>query len=163
MKFFLSSIIGVVVVAIIVGLFLVGSPSKERQRRFDDYRIQHLQFLQSELLLYWQAKGVLPDRLDQLVDTVRGVTIQNDPETGAPYEFIKKDGVGFALCATFSEPSREQFVGPKYAPVYPYPMGARGPFIENETWEHGPGRVCFDRTIDPDFFPKEQSTDMMKR
>lgn len=156
MKIFLGIIITAVAAAAIAGFFIIGSPGTVRLKKFDDIRIQHLQGIQSEILAYWQAKGRLPERLDDLNDLLRGFRSPADPLTGGSYEYEKKSDKTFVLCAKFAlkSESTDNAFAPKYAP---YPEYARGPFLgQSETWGHPSGRFCFERAIDPDFFKPTQ-------
>ena len=149
MKYFVYTIILIVAAAVIAGFFIVGSPRGERLRRFDDLRVQNLQFLQSEVINYWQNKERLPDNLDALRDDIRGISIPVDPRTGEVYGYEIKGPLSFSLCANFSLPGRYNEVGdPK---LMRQPMGV-APYGRPGSWEHDTGRVCFDRTIDKDIY-----------
>lgn len=161
MKIFLGIVIAIVSTVIIAGFFVAGSPKDARLRKFDDIRVQHLQTIQSELIGFWQAKERLPDRLDELNDSLRGFAVPVDPMTEAAYEYTTKGDTTFSLCATFAGPSEDVEAGySKYAPrpVYPGEFGQSYALLDGGfNWEHDDGRVCFERTIDPDFFrpPKQ--------
>ncbi|MEK7193575.1 MAG: hypothetical protein AAB652_02185 [Patescibacteria group bacterium] len=164
MKYFVYTIIAIVAFSVIAGFFIVGSPKDARLRQADEQRIQHLQNIQWQIVNYWQVKEMLPTKLSDLNDAIRGFTVPKDPETGADYQYtIKKTLKGtiyddlipptFELCATFNRPSSQTSRN-----VYPVakPFPANGPgFVEFESysWEHAEGRVCFERTIDPDRYP----------
>lgn len=145
MKYFLSTVIVFIALIIGVGLFVVGSPQKERERRFDTLRIQHLQNLQFELYNYWNTNKKLPDSLAVFDGTLTngwsGFVPPTDPETGTAYEYQKKDEDTFALCGVFNmkSDSTEQSM---YAP---YPVAKPG---MPDSWAHDVGRVCFERTFD---------------
>jgi len=151
MKYFVYIIISIVAASIVAGFFIIGSPQEERLRRFDEQRVGDLQFLQSYIVQYWQNKGKLPENLKVLHDDLRGVIIPLDPESRKEYIYEVRGSLTFALCAEFSRPSlgRETL---KSAPAPAYPVGPYGGIGGGESWEHGEGRVCFERTIDPDFF-----------
>lgn len=141
---------GVIVGAcIIAGFFIAGSPWHQRSVRFDERRVNDLQMIQGEILRHWQMKGSLPKNLDALRDTISGFLSPSDPETGAPYEYHAAGKLTFDLCAEFAVPSRSSGIS-KGRLVAPYP---HDPYVQN--WEHGKGRVCFTRTIDPELYPKE--------
>jgi hypothetical protein len=147
MKVFIYTVIGIVAVSIIAGFFIVGSPKEERLRRFDERRVSDLQFLQSEIIYYWQNKEKLPEKITDIEDNIRGIRIPLDPETGAAYEYEIKGPLSFALCATFSRSSEENlnaFRSQKL--IYP------APYQGGDNWTHPPGRTCFERTIDKDFY-----------
>jgi len=144
-KYFTYFIIAIVAAAIIAGFFIVGSPLEGRVRRFDERRVSDLQFLQEEIKNYWMNKQKLPENLSLLRDDIRGVSIPKDPETGTEYEYNILGETKFALCASFSRPT-ETYGAPtqKLVPAEPY--------VGIENWEHKEGRVCFERTIDPDIY-----------
>ncbi len=154
MKIFLSVVITIVVATIGVGLWFVGSPKEERLRRFDATRVNHLDMIQNEIVNFWTAKGHLPTELKELNDTLRGFSVPYDPQTGDQYEYTKKSETMFTLCATFGEATDQSSAAfyPKAAPVAPYPYGSTGPFVGASSFDHAAGRICFDRTIDRDFF-----------
>lgn len=149
MKYFVYTIIGIVAVAVIAGFFIVGSPKEERLRRFDERRVQDLQFIQGEIVYHWQNKTKLPENLAALRDDIRGVVAPKDPETGADYVYEIKGPESFSLCANFNRPSlSESDAGLR--PAVPYPAE---PYYVQQNWEHKDGFVCFDRKIDRDLYP----------
>lgn len=149
MKYFVYSLVGVVIVVAIAGIVAVGSPQSARRLLFDAERINHLSQLQYDLLNYWQAKDKLPSQLDELNDEMRGVLVPVDPETSAKYEYRAMSEKSFELCATFSFSSGKN-TQPAKPEIYLSPMTPFGP--NGGVWNHEAGRSCFSRTIDPDFF-----------
>ncbi len=152
MKAFTYIVILIVAAAIIAGFFVVGSPSEERLRRFDEKRIQDLQFIQGEIVSFWQAKARLPDDLTKLHDSIRGIIIPVDPENGQTYLYTVKSELTFELCADFNLPSYAR--GERVAPLRaPKPAVVGGQYASTfENWEHAEGFACFERTIDPDIY-----------
>ncbi len=147
MKYFVIAVIVIVAAAIVYGFVLVGSPREERLREFDVERVNDLALVQGRILNFWQAKKTLPATLANLGDSLSGTNIPADPETSQPYEYIVKDaaGLSFELCATFDRESGS--VSPSIA----YP----GEYFSDDNWQHGAGRVCFDRTIDAQLYGTE--------
>lgn len=146
MKYFIGTIIGIVTLSVIIGIVIVGSPQETRLRRFDEQRIHHLQTLQSEIVYYWQQKSTLPQVLTDLVDPLRGFVLPKDPVTNEEYEYSIQTDVSFSLCATFQRKS--QLIKPVKQPITrPYDRPIFG-----DTWDHEMGRVCFQRSIDKDFY-----------
>jgi hypothetical protein len=142
----------VILVSIIYGFFLVGSPAKQRNLRFDEQRVMNLQAIISSVANYWQQKNQLPASLSDL--SVLGFNVPKDPETEALYEYSVPGNLTFRLCATFklsaaavSGSSEMYYEGP----YYPSQVGVA---TTPQNWEHGAGRTCFDTTIDPAFFTK---------
>ncbi len=146
MKVFVYAVIAVVAAAIIAGFVAVGSPQTKRLHDFDNRRVSDMQFLQNEIITYWQVKQKLPQNLASLNDSTRGIVVPKDPQTATDYEYTTKAPLVFTLCAKFLLPSTESG---KQATPAPYYMV--GPGMAD--WSHGAGRACFDRTIDTDFNP----------
>lgn len=144
MRTYIITLIVLVSAAIIAGFFMVGSPSALRFQKIDDQRIADLQMLQSQITNYWQAKNKLPTSLADLNDSLRGITVPQDPQTKTDYVYEMKSAQVFDLCATFSA------VQDKTNPSQNYyaPYGISG----NTDWFHPAGYYCFERTIDPAFF-----------
>lgn len=137
----------VVLVSVVAGFFLVGSPAQQRKVRFDDQRVSDLVSIQYEITNYYQNKdGKLPATLKDLTNSLSGFIVPVDPSTGASYEYATKGALTFELCATFETDS----VGDQANYTTPYRA-----YGENYygNWNHGTGRTCFERTIDPDLYP----------
>lgn len=154
MKYYVYIIIGVVLVAVVAGFFVVGSPREGRLQRFDERRVSDLQQLQSEILRYWQSKSRLPANLVDLKDDIAGFAPPVDPQTGVSYTYTIKGETSFSLCATFAKPSINAIqTNQRAVPKAPYPVGYGD---AGQTFEHGAGYTCFDRTIDKDLYPPLQ-------
>lgn len=153
------------VVALIVWSFsVIGTPSEQRAWRLDERRIQDLQSIQWTVINFWQQKEKLPASLEEFKNPISSYMVPFDPEfeKGRVYEYKKTADMTFELCATFTavmpQGWQEGYGGGRpmfgggYAEdsvsSYPYP-GVGG----NESWDHGVGRTCFTRTIDPDIYP----------
>lgn len=140
---FKYGVVAVVAFAVLSSFFVVGSPGAQKDRRLDIRRVEDLRTIQYEVSYYWQNKKALPTDLSVLNDPLRGVVVPVDPETGKAYKYKTLENEVFELCATFSTDSNEYVTEPAY---YPY---------EGGNWDHGTGEVCFERTIDPDFYRNE--------
>lgn len=100
----------VVVVAIVLGFALVGSPATTRLQRFDQQRLDDLQTIFREIQslchdpdIKDELKRPLPKSLDDLAELARFERINlTDPQTGLRYGYTVKDETTYELCATFS-------------------------------------------------------------
>ncbi len=155
-----------VVGAVVYSFMIMGSPMKQRDLRLDDRRVNDLQTIQYQVINYWQQKEELPKDLATLASPLTGFSLPVDPEfeKGNTYEYSIIDDLKFELCASFALPMpkgwREYGDGRVYPMMayegkdiavsssYPYPDGGM-----NESWDHMAGMTCFERTIDPDFYP----------
>lgn len=136
------------VAAIAAGFAMFGSPAAARQYRYDAERVGDLQSIQSETTYYYQQKRELPKTLQDLNSPVLGFTVPTDPATGQMYDYRTTGPLSFELCAAFDRESlggQTQYAGSPSVPVTAHGGGA--------SWEHGRGTQCFERTIDPAFYP----------
>lgn len=138
----------IVITIIIAGFSIVGTPREARLARYDAERVNDLQSIQWQTVNYWQAKQKLPATLDDIKDSLSDSVLPVDPKDQTAYEYIMKGKLSFQLCATFSmeTPKGTRLEGYP-TPAYPYKDAM------SENWQHGAGKVCFDRTIDPDRYP----------
>ena len=143
-----------VLVTIIAGFFIIGTPQQIRKEKQDMIRVQDLQNIQWQVVNFWQQKEKLPVSLAEMNDPLSGAQIPVDPQTKQPYEFKATGPRAFQLCATFAGPGDSIQSGrpPKVIMAVPAePMMDGDPMADN--WSHAAGRVCFDRTIDPELYP----------
>lgn len=146
--------VGVVtLITIIAGFFIVGSPMAARDIRLDIQRVNDLQNVQSQVVMYYQQKQELPRSIAELADPLSYFSLPKDPVTGEDYVYRKTADLTFELCAVFAREGKDMTgrggYGRDVAVSYPYP----GPDGTLENWQHGAGEVCFTRTIDPERYP----------
>jgi hypothetical protein len=126
----------VVLIAIIWGIWLTGSPLSERERKFDERRVEQLRAISNEIRSITLGKNIsrptdeielerpLPQTLQEVVDNaVYQKPVITDPETGAAFEYSVQDATHYQLCAVFNAIRDEQF---------------------DIFWNHPAGRHCFD-------------------
>jgi hypothetical protein len=120
-----------VTAAIAAGIFLLGSPAAERERRLDERRVQDLSGIAGAVDVYWTRHMRLPASLDALrTETGADITIA-DPGTGTAYEFGPLEGARYRLCASFEGESRDSNRG-----------------FDAGFWSHRAGRQCFERAAE---------------
>lgn len=146
----------VVIASIVASFFVIGSPAHMRDLRYDNQRVMDLSQIQGQVVSYYQQKRELPANLDELNDPLLYFSLPVDPESAAPYEY-SAEGLTFTLCAVFAVESPDMEGKGAYGRdgittdvAYPSMYGL-GP--QENQWEHGTGRTCFTRTIDPEKFP----------
>ena len=141
----------VILISVVGAFFIIGSPMQARLLQFDQQRVNDLQNIQGQVVNYWQRKGELPNSLTDLNDSIAGYVVPQDPETKQGYGYAVKNvaGLSFELCATFNLPS------PAVMNRNGKPMPVPAPYYDgiSQNWDHGAGRVCFDRKIDPQLYP----------
>lgn len=146
--------------AVVWAFTVIGGPGSQRTLRLDQRRLEDLQSIQSSIITYWQQSETLPASLMALATPLSGYRVPQDPEfqKGKVYEYRIIADKTFELCATFAAPLPEGWMINSGAEPYiaredistskPFP-GA----MTAESWQHGIGRTCFERTIDPVFYP----------
>ena len=140
-----------VVLTIGAGFLIIGTPQNQRALRIDQQRINDLQNIQYQVLNYWQQKESLPATLADLQDPLSGTIVPFDPVTNAPYQYRRNSPLDFTLCAAFATEG-----GDMYGRAgIPKPISYGG---VSETWNHGVGETCFDRSIDPERYPPYSKT-----
>jgi hypothetical protein len=115
----------VVVGAVVAGIVVLGSPSAQRQQRFDSVRVQDLGAIERFVTSFARIHKRLPDSFDTLTKEPGYLVPRGDPDSGAPYEYETLGRDTYRLCATFGTVS--------------------SPEASESTWAHGIGRQCFDR------------------
>lgn len=143
-----------VLIGIVGGFVIVGSPATQRAQRFDNQRINDLINIQWQITDYWQKTGKLPQNLDVLNDPVGNYLLPQDPDTKSSYEYSVKETNSFELCANFALVSKNpqgSNIELQTYPVKPISVGVNN--MNNISWNHSSGRACFERTIDPEQYP----------
>jgi len=144
----------VILVSIIASFFIIGTPAVQRERRFDEQRVEDLQTLQNQIINYWTQKEVLPQNLGVLEDSISGFAVPEDPESDLPYEYNIIDSLSFELCAIFKTSSDD--FGPTLKGVRA--VSSYDSFQQN--WSHEAERTCFMRIIDPELYQSGKNIEM---
>lgn len=140
-----GAVAAVVLAVVVGGFFAAGSPMHQRKVRFDERRVNDLQTIQGQVVNHYQFKRKLPLMPSELTDDISGFSVPVDPDTGKSYEYRVTGTLKFQLCASFETASD----GTNGTPRMPAPYGDS----YGQNWAHGTGRACFDRTVDPEFYP----------
>ncbi len=130
----------VILVFIIIGFSVIGSPQTQRLMRHDDQKVADLQNLQWQVINYWQMNGTIPE-------TMPNIAI--DQQSKKPYEYKKTGAMNFELCAEFNKENKMQNGSLAEGPYY------KGGMSPNDNWDHATGRNCFSRVIDPLMYPTQ--------
>lgn len=124
-----------VVLGIISGFWILGTPQRQRLIAADRERISDLINISNQL--YQRANNAqsldqpfeLPASLDQASRI--GQAAQTDPITNQPYTYRRLSNTTYELCATFATDTST------YS-LQPTPNGA------NQRWQHPVGEHCFE-------------------
>jgi hypothetical protein len=120
----LAAALAAVLVVLGIGFHYLGPPTNQRAIHADERRVQDLRSIAQWINL---RKMPLPASLTEL--TKGSQTGLNDPVTNAPYEYRRKAGSVYELCATFATGSAPGEDGFRSRSVF---------------WSHPAGRHCYD-------------------
>ena len=135
----------VIVVCIIWGFSVLGSPRTQQLLKYDQQKINDLQNIENSIQNFYATKGVLPNDFDELL-TQNYYVNTTDAQTQKPYEYEKTSKTTYDLCAEFNKELTKGDIKSDYA-TQPAVYGGN-------TWIHGVGRVCFQETINPNLYSK---------
>lgn len=132
-KLFATIASAIVGIAVIWGIVLAGSPGSERERKFDERRVEDLRAIHTEIQnIVYGNKPVRPDSpvvpVPSTLEEIQNQAVYQklnllDPETGAPYVYTVQSNTRYSLCATFT------FVRD---------------FSYDIAWNHPAGEYCFE-------------------
>jgi hypothetical protein len=115
----------VVVVAVIAGFMVTGTPDEARRRSLDQRRIEHLQAIQRAVDAYYHDERRLPASLDSLRDRDESGLVLVDPVIRRPYGYRVISEREYELCAT-----------------YEFAYGDEGDSYPGRAWHHPAGAHC---------------------
>lgn len=147
----------IVIIAIVAGFLVVGTPAYQRRHRFDEQRIQQLQNIQNEIINYWQRTHVLPGQLSDLQLSGYGFSVPVDPQTGEPYAYHRTGDFSYQLCGLFQTEGEPKVFPNTKAASYPY----TGDHYIMMDWSHSAGNICFPRVIDPQYYKGDAQSKML--
>ena len=124
--------IGVVVVAVVGGLIVLGPPSEEHTRQLDERRTEDLRGITRAVDLYWTRHGRLPASIKDLSGESGLKVRARDPGTAQTYELRVLDAATYELCASFERTSTKRGNS-----------AGQTPDVSEVFWSHGVGRRCF--------------------
>lgn len=132
----LGFVIGLVGLAIITGLVMMGSPGDARARRLDERRVADLSRITLATDGYRSRHNRLPGSLQELAQDPDMSVPVRDPATGESYEYQVLGPKTYEVCARFERTDPDS--------AYPEPESGT-----DDAWRHGAGRQCFQRQASP--------------
>jgi len=146
-KIWLSSAILIILISIVLGFVIIGSPKSQRLKRLDFEKINDIQQLQSSVVSFWQVNNKLPQGLEE-VRGQYGYFDMNQPDSSKPYEYSIVSPNSFEICAEFNFDSGDQNnynrsimdVDIKYNYTTP------------SDWSYKEGRSCFTYVINEEIY-----------
>ncbi len=150
----LVALIGVIL-AIIVGFMVIGSPRTQRLVKYDEIKRSNLQNLASEIRYFYERSNVLPASITELSQTNSyGSGMYTDPQSNEPYVYKVIDPTTFEVCAEFNFDSGSD-IAYTHSQAYerPVPYGMKEPVISDVWNEYKAGEHCFRQVVIPSSVP----------
>jgi hypothetical protein len=134
--------LAVVLIALVWGATIIGSPFQERLRKFDEQRVSNLQSIASEIqqIAYGnrfrgngeEPENPVPPTLEAVQQQAQYQAVDiRDPETGEMYTYNVIDDTRYKLCATFTFPRDNRY---------------------NVRWNHPAGEHCYEIDVEEDTY-----------
>lgn len=144
-----------VAAASVIGIAIIDSPAALRGRERDEARLDSIARIAGAVDCYWTYEAALPESLAAMETALdaraseTGVaygcdwSAQEDPATGAPFDYRPLDAAEYEVCAVFDRATDENDRG--RARTYSY-----GPAYRSRTLNavHGAGRHCYALTAE---------------
>ncbi len=129
---FLGALTLAMLIAVVYGFYISGSPFTARALKFDATRLNDFRQLKYAIESNVSSKGALPLSLDELSQGYVSIS-KKDPESGFPYEYQPVSGDSYKLCAVFSTDSRDTPANQTISPAY---------YNDQTTIDHRKGHDC---------------------
>lgn len=159
LKLFVGAVTLMVTAVVVVGLYVAGSPAKERNRQLDEQRVNELQQIANAIDAAYDREARLPETLDELKAGAKEYYyVQSivDPKTNEPYEYLVTGATTYDLCAVFDDVTQQRDQYGRLAPApAARPMETGAVYPGYRDWTHGAGRHCY--SIDVDDRPANQA------
>ncbi len=128
-----------IMLAIIIGFSVIGSPQSQRYMKYDQQKFSELQMLSGQVREYYQNTSTLPTTLTQLAQEFSYSITTTDPQSGASYVYRVIDAKTFELCAVFNLDAEPNLTRAVYYPEDP---------LNTSVWNtYKAGEYCFKQTV----------------
>lgn len=121
----------VIAATLVAALWIMGSPSAQRQANIDGRRVDDLRDIARLVDEHLLTHDALPQDLATLAEQPGRQLSIVDPVDGTPYEYRVTGALTYRLCAVFVTDTSEVTANVTRWPTH--------------EWTHGKGRDCFDR------------------
>ncbi len=132
----------VIVLCIVWGFSVLGSPRTQQLIKYDEQKVSDLQNIENSIQNFYSLKGVLPKDFSELEAQQNYFINTKDTQTGALYEYEKTSDTSYNICAVFNKELTKNDYTARFGPY------------GGSVWLHGAGRYCFPETINPNIYSK---------
>lgn len=133
-----------VLIALVLGFTRTEAPSEVREMKLDAAQINDLRLIQSQIMVYFETKGVLPNTISDAYGELE-VPVASEGRDSYVYEKLSESQ--YNLCAEFAYPSTKSEQMMYSEPVY------RNELL-SDNWNHAKGTWCFERVVNTESTPQ---------
>lgn len=123
----------IVIGTLVAAMWIMESPSKQRDRRIDQRRVEQLDAISDAVTAWVRQHERLPASLAELANQPGESIAVVDPVDGKPYEYLVLSEQDYRLCAKFATSTADRG------------RGTHRLSWHEKHWMHPAGRHCFDR------------------
>jgi hypothetical protein len=134
----------VILLCIVWGFSVLGSPRTQQLLKYDEQKVNDLQNIEGSVQNFYSLKGVLPKDLTELSTQQNYYINTTDSQTEKPYEYQKTSEITYNLCAEFNKESEDNTDLTRHADYY----------LGSFSWKHSAGQYCFSETVNPNTYSK---------
>ncbi len=143
-KVWLVISIVIVLISIVWGFSVLGSPRTQKLLKYDELKISNLQSMTYGINNYFSSKGILPNTLEEISGGNYYVPLM-DSQTNKPYEYKRTGNLTYEVCADFNSASNNKDSSSNLPYMYDRNV---------TSWVHPSGYYCFAQTINPNTYSK---------
>lgn len=144
-RVWLISSLVLVILSIVLGFVIIGSPKTQRLKKYDMQKVEDIQQLQSQIVSYWQVTGKLPENLIELASEYGYVNI-NEPDSKKQYDYGILSPQSFEICANFN------FDSEKNNPYSRAIISEKYNYSTPSDWSYVRGQSCFTYVINEQIY-----------
>lgn len=144
-KVWLFSAVVIILLSIVLGFVVIGSPKSQRLKNYDLEKINDIQQLQSSVVSFWQINGNLPQNLSEVAGQY-GYFDLNQPDSKKPYEYSIVSPNSFEVCADFNFDSKNN------NPYSRSVIDTKYNYTTPSDWSYKEGRSCFTYVINEEIY-----------
>ncbi len=136
-----------ILVSIVLGFSVIGSPRTQRFLREDNLTINDLYSIEQSVIDYWVTNGLVPEKMPQNIYLSKNLE---------DYTYKKTGNLSFEICANFNLSNSAQATNPAWRQMMTAPSPTwedKMMFAGSGPWNHESGYQCFERQIDPALYP----------
>lgn len=136
-----------ILVSIVLGFSVIGSPKTQRLLREDNLTLNDLYNIEQSVIDYWVINGLVPEKMPQNIYLTKNLE---------DYTYKKTGEMSFEICTNFnlSNSGQGRQLEQRQGMMSQTPViWDKMMYAGNRSWNYEAGYQCFERQIDPALYP----------